>query len=103
MSKTIDLQIEKVNSLIKGLNNNAAEMAKHGITSNDIAEMVNLNGKLTEANKECDAIRAQLSEKVKAMNITLILVKKRFQEIKRMIKNNYPQEDWAKYGVMDKR
>lgn len=103
MSKTIDLQIEKVNTLIKGLNSNANEMAKYGITSNDIAEMETLNGKLTEANKECDAIRAELSEKVKAMNTTLIQVKERFQETKRTIKNNYPQYDWAKYGVMDKR
>lgn len=103
MSKTIDLQIEKVNTLIKGLNNNAAEMAKYGITSNNIAEMETLKGKLAEANKECDAIRAELSEKVKAMNSTLIQVKERFQETKRKIKNNYPQYDWAKYGVMDKR
>lgn len=103
MSKTIDLQIEKISTLIEGINRNAAELAGKGITRNDVETMQALSVRLTEANKVCEAKRAELSEQVRSMNATLVQVKELFQETKRKIKTNYPQYDWAKYGVMDKR
>ena len=58
---------------------------------------------LAKVNEECDAIREALTAKVKEVNMKLIVVKDKFAEKKKIIKNNYPQEEWARYGVMDKR
>lgn len=103
MSKTIDLQIEKCRILIEGLRRNLAEVADKGINAEGLDALERNIGALTEAGRECDALRAELAGKVKRMNGILFEVKEAFGETKKKIKSNYQQYDWAKYGVMDKR
>lgn len=103
MSKTIDLQIEKCQILIDGLRRNMTEVADKGINAQVLDEIERNIGVLKAAGQECDAIRATLTEKVKSMNKVLSTVKDTFILTKKKIKSNYPQYDWAKYGVMDKR
>jgi len=103
MSKTVDTQIEKSRTLIEGLRRNLAEVANKEINAELLNEMEARLGILTEANRECDALREQLSGKVKHMNALLDEVKQTFAEKKKIIKGYYPQEEWARFGVMDKR
>jgi len=103
MSKTIDLQIEKSRTLIDCLRNNLAELAGKGIQTNELDGMDEQLKALSEANAECDALRAELSQKVKNMNGILKQVKDAFAEKKKIIKGNYLQEEWSRLGVMDKR
>lgn len=103
MSKTVDLQIEKCRILIEGLRRNMAEVADKGINAQQLDELERNLGSLKEAGQECDAMRAELAEKVKRMNKILVSVKNAFIDTKKKIKSNYPQYEWAKYGVMDKR
>ena len=88
MSKTIELQVEKSRVLIEGLRKNLARLGDKGIRQ-----------------EELDVMSAELAElaKVKEVNTKLIVVKDKFAEKKKIIKNNYPQEAWSRYGVMDKR
>lgn len=103
MSKTIDLQIEKSNALINGLRENLSELADKGLDNSHLDNMSSDLDRLAKASQECDTLRAELSEKVRAVNEILADVKEAFVEKKKIIKNNYPQELWAHYGVMDKR
>lgn len=103
MSKTIDLQIEKSRVLIEGLSKNLETLRSKGIVSDELQAMSADLDKLKAANDECDQIREELSRKVKAMNGILAGVKDAFAEKKRIIKTNYPQEEWIIYGVQDKR
>ncbi|MCR4852085.1 MAG: hypothetical protein K5893_00660 [Prevotella sp.] len=103
MSKTIQLQIDKSRTLLEGLRQNLGELKAHGMSENDLQTMEKELGQLAEINEQCDAIRADLSQKVKHMNGILDGVKRSFVEKKKVIKVNYPQEEWAKYGVLDKR
>jgi hypothetical protein len=103
MSKTIDLQVEKSSVLLKGLRNNIAELANKGITANQLNEMESDLKALKAANEECDHIREGLSAKVKAMNAILNHVKDSFADKKKVVKGYYTQEEWNRFGVMDKR
>ena len=103
MSKTIDLQIEKSRTLIDGLRKNLTELADKSISAEVLAEMDTQLQALAEANAECDALRAQLSQRVKNMNGILTQVKEAYAEKKKTIKGYYPQEEWSRLGVMDKR
>jgi len=103
MSKTIEVQIDKSLALIKGYKKNLEELSKRGITSASLDSMEEDLKALKEANDECDAIRKQLAEKVKKMNGILLRVKEDYQEKKKVVKGYYPQEEWQKYGVPDKR
>ena len=93
MSKTIELQIEKSRVLIEGLSKNIGALTSKGITDSSLAL----------ANEECSRVREELSIKVKHMNSILTTVKEAFADKKRIIKTNYPQEHWIRYGVQDKR
>ncbi|MBR1400131.1 MAG: hypothetical protein IJ604_00520 [Prevotella sp.] len=103
MSKTIELQIGKSQTLIDGLRKNLEELKARGISDADLNKMSEELDLLSKCNSECDALRAELSLKVKKMNAVLNDVKDSFAAKKRIIKVNYPQEAWANYGVMDKR
>jgi len=103
MSKTIDLQIEKCQTLIAGLRRNLGEVADKGINAGGLDELERNIGSLKEASQECDALRSALAEKVRNMNKILAAVKETFINTKKKIKSNYPQYDWDKFGVMDKR
>ncbi len=103
MAKTIDLQVQKSRMLIEGLRANISEFSDKGISLDDLDRMNEMINKLDEANKECDAIRESLRLKVKDMNDILQNVKTDFAEKKKIVKGYYLQEQWAKYGVMDKR
>ena len=103
MSKTIELQIEKSRNLIDGLRKHVANGQDPNITNADIEEMESNLKKLVAANEECDRLRAEVSAKVKNMNAILTNVKDAYLSCKRNIKGFYPQEQWADYGVPDKR
>ncbi|MGN0068835.1 MAG: hypothetical protein ACI350_03810 [Prevotella sp.] len=103
MSKTIELQIAKSAALILGLRNNISELADKGITASQLNAMDTTLDELRRLNSECDALRAQLSERVKCMNRVLQEVKGAFAEKKKTVKGCYPQEQWGRFGVLDKR
>jgi len=103
MSKTTELQIEKCRVLINGLRKHMGEVADKGINGEELDAMERNISLLVEANRECDNIRAELSRKVKHMNGLLKEVKEAYADNKRKIKGNYPQEQWMRYGVQDKR
>jgi hypothetical protein len=103
MSKTIELQIEKSHNLIQGLRKHLSTGVGGGITSTEIEKMESELATLTEANEVCDRLRAELSQKVKHMNGILADVKRSYVDKKKVIKVNFLQEEWMKYGVQDKR
>lgn len=103
MSKTIELQIEKSRVLIEGLSKNIEALRAKGISEDRLQKMSQDLSILKEIGSECDRIREELSGKVKCMNEILKSVKEAYAEKKNIIKTNYPQELWIKYGVQDKR
>lgn len=103
MTKTIELQIEKCRALISGLRSNTEAASALGITSQEIDTLEANLLRLSAASEECEALREELSGKVRATNQILGEVKEAYASRKRTIKDNYPQEQWGNFGVMDKR
>lgn len=89
--------------LIDGLRNNIDTLRDKGFSLDELNAMNAELDALRQANQECDAIREQLSGKVKRLNEILTGVKEKFAEKKKVIKGYYPQEEWIRYGVQDKR
>lgn len=103
MSKTIDTQIEKSTRLIEGLKAHIAELQDKGINASELDNMANQLKQLKESADTADEIRAKLSKQVRQTNSILTDCKRAYMEAKSVIRNNYLQEEWAKYGVTDKR
>ncbi|MBR1547748.1 MAG: hypothetical protein IJ637_03365 [Prevotella sp.] len=103
MSKTVELQIEKSRNLVEGLRKHLSNGVGGGISTDEINGMEQALNALQEANAEVDRLRDELTPKVKHMNDVLADVKAAYAEKKKTLKGYYPQEQWADYGVPDKR
>lgn len=103
MSKTIETQIEKSYLLVNGLRNNIDALRDKGINEETLRDMENNLKSLEELNRQCDEMRARLKGKVRETNEVLNSTKQAYFDLKKIIKNNYLQEEWNRYGVMDKR
>lgn len=103
MSKTIETQVEKSRMLIDGFRKNIGELAAKGVTAEKLNKMEADLKRLEDAGKNVEEIRGTLSAATKQMNAILDEVKNDFQSEKKIIKADYPQEKWIKYGVADKR
>ncbi|MBU9898489.1 hypothetical protein KTQ94_07235 [Prevotella stercorea] len=103
MAKTIEIQLEKSRTFVKGVKRHISEIGERGVTNEEVAKFENNLSILKQQSAEVDKIRAELSEKVKHMNATFMTVKETYSETKKVIKGYYPQERWIDYGVPDKR
>lgn len=103
MSKTIDLQIEKSMTLINALKSKYAEVSEKGIKMDDLEDLKIQLEKFQESSKQTDELREKLSAQVRTTNNILAQIKDKYKDIKEVIRVNYPQYEWIKYGVLDKR
>ncbi len=103
MSKTINLQIAKSRRLIDGLRSNPDVMTRLNISDSELSAMSNMLEELAVMGRECDELRGKMSVKVKQSNELLAKIKDEFATKKKLVKVNYPQEEWLRYGVEDKR
>ncbi|MCR5181029.1 MAG: hypothetical protein K6C30_07420 [Bacteroidaceae bacterium] len=103
MSKTIETQIEKSRGLIAGLRKHVSQRGELGVTTAEINKMEALLNQLKESNLEVDRLREELTPKVRHMNQILTEVKASYAETKKVLKGYYSMEQWAEYGVPDKR
>lgn len=95
--------MEKSRSLIGGLRKHLNGGNGGGVTTAEIDDMERVLGELAEVSAECDKLRAELAPRVKHMNEVLARAKEAYAEKKRVLKGYYPQEQWAAYGIPDKR
>ena len=103
MSKTVELQIEKSRNLIGGLRKHLTSSVGGGVNNDEINSMEQALTELEAANKDVDRLRDELAPKVKHMNDVLAQVKSAYAEKKKTLKGYYLQEQWADYGIPDKR
>ena len=75
MAKTIEIQLEKSRTFVKGVKRHISEMGERGVTNEEVAKLENNLSTLEQQSAEVDKIRAELSEKVKHMNATFMTVK----------------------------
>lgn len=98
MSKTTEILSEKCRTFIAGMQQHLTEAQTLGIQLLD-KELQELDG----ISRATEALREELHVKVGELNRKMDGIKTSFQEMKSRVKSNYPQEQWLRYGVTDKR
>lgn len=79
------------------------EVRDKGISLESLDAMQQRLEDLQENAKEVETLRVKLSEQVKKTNAILTECKNAFINTKAVVRNNFLQEEWIKYGVTDKR
>lgn len=103
MSKTVETQIDKCRRLIAGASGRIDELNKLGVCESQLSDLDANLSRLAAMSSDCEAVREQLHDKIAAMHQVLDDVKASFLSIKGTIKQNYPQEEWTKWGIDDRR
>ncbi len=89
--------------LIDSLRANPDAMAHIGVGEDELKALDNELEALRKADDELEVLREQVSAGVRNANRLLADVRERYIATKKLVKENYPQDDWMRYGVPDKR
>ena len=87
MSKTFENQAMKAKNLAEGMKKYLGELSARGVK---------------QETHEVDKLRMEASEKMHEANAALCDVKEKYNELRVIIKNSYPLEQWYRFGLMDK-
>lgn len=103
MSVTNLNEIEKADVLVAGLRKHLKEVQEIGITTDAINRLEEAAKDLRQKDAEVDKLRRQATLKAHE-NLELIAdLKAQMLSMRTTVKLRYPQYEWIKYGVQDKR
>ncbi len=102
MNKIYSDQIAKAENLVKGIAANSAELQGRGILTNTSKIEVTYKA-LIEASGKQEAAQEALNECRDKAHELLAELKELYTATKDSIKQAYPLEQWAKFGLPDKR
>ena len=103
MSKTFENQANKAKNLAEGMKKHLTELSARGVKQDALDSLIKASNEAIKMSQEVDRLRMEASEKLQEANIALSDVKDQYNELRTIIKNNYPQEQWYRCGLMDKR
>ena len=103
MSVTNLNEIEKADVLVAGLRKHLKEAQEIGITTDAINRLEEAAKDLRQKDAEVEKLRRQATLKAHE-NLELIAdLKAQMLSMRTAVKARYPQYEWIKYGVQDKR
>lgn len=103
MSVTNLNEIDKADVLVAGLRKHLKEAQELGITIDALNRLEEAAKALRQKDAEVDELRRQTTIKVRE-NMNLIAdMKDQMLTMRKAVKARYPQNEWIKYGVQDKR
>jgi hypothetical protein len=96
-------QISNAQVMVSGLKGNAEKVARRGI---DGAFVTGLDANLqsvTTLNNEQEKLKADLKAKTAELDAKLLEVEAAVAEAKKIVKMDFPKEQWKEFGIADKR
>jgi TolA-binding protein len=92
-----------VKVMIAGLKANAEKLARRGVDQAFVDRMEKIYLEIATIDNEHEAIKAVLKTKTSELNARVDELYGLFQEAKKVIKLELPQEAWIGYGMADKK
>ena len=103
MSKTYDENVRKAIALANGVKINISDVEKYGITTQQLDQLIAIANETASKSAEVDELRKSVSEKSSVAHQSLEQLTSSMRDIKKVIKTNYEQPHWLKFGIEDKR
>lgn len=103
MSKTFENQAIKAKNLAEGMLKYLSELSARGVKQETLNSLIKASEEAIRMSQEVDRLRMEASKKMHEANAALCDVKEKYNELRVIIKNNYPLEQWYRFGLMDKR
>lgn len=96
-------QISNAQVMVSGLKGNADKVARRGIDGAFVTSLDANVQSVTTLNNEQEKLKADLTAKTAELNAKLLEVEKAVAEAKKIVKMDFPTEQWKEFGIADKR
>jgi len=103
MSVTNLNEIDKADVLVAGLRKHLKEAQELGITIDALNRLEEAAKALRQKDAEVEELRRQTTLKVRENTNLIADMKNQMLSMRKAVKARYPQNEWIKYGVQDKR
>lgn len=104
MSKpTYAERISKSQVMVAGLRANAAQVNRRGIDDQFINKLDANRNDATVLNDQQEKLKGDLNLKTVELDAKMAEMDKEFAEAKKIVKMDFPQEQWKQFGIEDKR
>ncbi len=103
MSVTNLNEIEKADVLVAGLRKHLKEAQELGITIDALNRLEEAAKALRQKDAEVEELRRQTTLKIRENTNLITDMKNQMLSMRKAVKGRYPQYEWIKYGVQDKR
>ena len=96
-------QISKAQVLISGLKANADQIARRGLDEAFVTRMETSRNDATALNDEQERLKAALKMKTAELDAKLVELDLQAAEARKIVKMDFPQNQWKEFGIEDKR
>lgn len=103
MSKGANTLVGKSEIVAAGMKKTVKYLSHYGITEEVLAEFEENIEKVKETDAIVDAELKVLAAKRAVNTAAKEKLYEQYLELKKIVKTNYPKEDWYRYGVVDKQ
>ncbi len=103
MSKTFESQVMKAQNLAEEMKKHLNELSAKGVKQETLDLLIKTSEEAIRISREVDELRDAASKKLREANMVLGDVKAKYNELRMVVRNNYPIDKWCEFGLMDKR
>ena len=95
-------QISNAQVMATGLKNNAAQVAHRGLDAQFITDLETNRTDVSTLNDQQEKLKSDLKQKTADLEAKLADLDKKMAEAKKVVKMDFPKEQWAQFGITDK-
>ncbi|MEI7677298.1 MAG: hypothetical protein WCJ03_11005 [Bacteroidales bacterium] len=96
-------QISNAQVMVSGLKGNADKVVRRGIDGVFVTGLDANLQTVTTLNNEQEKLKADLKAKTAELDAKLLEVEAAVAEAKKIVKMDFPKEQWKEFGIADKR
>jgi hypothetical protein len=102
-TKSYAEQISGAQVMVAGLNGHASEVNRRGLDETFVNKMDADQKSATELNNQQEKLKADLKLKTAELEAKLAELGKSVSEAKKVVKLEFPKDQWKEFGMDDKR
>lgn len=95
--------LSSVQVMIGALTTHVEALKKRGVDESAIAELEQLRARIEQINSEQERLKAELKLKTEALYQGVAELEKKYAQVKKIVKMDFPPAQWIEFGVKDKR
>ena len=96
-------KIKTANLMLAGLNAHLTELAKRGVTADDINNLQVAYTRINTLDTEQEALKSQAKAKTEELRQLMNQLDESMRELRKVVKLTMPQQYWGEFGITSQR